>query len=383
MLNIELVNEYVNKIYRQLGININVMNTKGIIVASGDITRVGDFHSVAFELVKSRNFISIVDDHSSENIGVQNGVNLLIIDNLEPIGVVGVTGSPSEVLEIAKMSKITIESYCLQINSVNKEQVGSTEIRKLKDALLFEQPINPTRIFQLSTRLGIRDNINRAALIIHSTGENSNEAISLIYDSLISDVSNAQDIILPTDQQHIVILKAFKNFEPAIFRTKIHEFYSSLADLIYEKYNFSESINLKLYCNLPTNSLVHYRNSYRCLKWLESHVQFKSSPIHHIHDYLIDYLMSCIPDDRLSPLFECYHDIIENYLDKETFHLTAKALANSNMNPTEAAKELYVHKNTIFSRTKKFKEELDLQPLSNTNDAIKLLAIDSYFTNNK
>lgn len=378
MINVELARDYVAKIHRQLGININIMNEKGMIIASGTPSRVGDFHLVAYELIKKKNFVKIIDTATDDLMGVTEGVNLLLLHRLEPIGAVGISGNSEEIMPIAKMAKLTIESFFFNNQTNQADLIESQNISRLRDALLFEQPINPSRIFQLATEVGIRDNVYRAAVMIHSTGDNAKEAVQYLYQSYGSTKKQSQDILLPIDGQHLVLIRSYRKFEPAFFRDSMTELSEYFMSLLAEKRFFEDSVKLKLYYTIPTDSLIHYRNSYSCLKWLEDYVHFRMETLYFINDYLIEYLTGCISPDLLSPLFESYRNVIDNYLDKELFHTTAAALASTNMSPAEAAKELFVHKNTVLARTKKFKEVLGLQPLSNSKDAILLLAIDSY-----
>lgn len=380
MINIDSARDYVTKIHRQMGININIMNEKGIIIASGTPTRIGDFHLAAYELIKSKNFISTIQKSSEDMIGVEEGVNLLLVDRMEPIGVVGVTGNPDEVMSLAKMTKLTMESFIFRNNTNQPDFIESQNISKLRDALLFEQPINPSRIFQLATKIGLRDNVYRATLIVHSHGDNSKEAIQQICQAYTSEQKKSQDILIPIDGQHLVLLKSFPKFEPAEFKNTTQELCQYFDRILSEKRSLKDSITLKYYCSIPTDSLIHYRNSYDCLNWLEDHVRYRSDSVYFINDYVIDYMISCISPDLLKPIFDSYRNVIDNYLDKELFHTTTVALSDTNMSPTEAAKELFVHKNTVLARAKKFKEYLGIQPLSNTNDAILLRAIDSYMS---
>ncbi len=378
MINVEFARDYVTKINRQLGINMNIINEKGIIIASSTPSRVGDFHLTAYELIKNKSFVKILDaDELAEDT---QEVNLLLLYRMEPVGVVGVAGNGQDILSIGKIAKLTIESFFLSNQTNQMDLIESQNISKLRDALLFEQPINPSRIFQLATEVGFRDNVYRAFVIIHSTGDNAKEAIQFMYQNYSSGKKQVQDILLPIDGQHLVLIKSYRKFDAVFFRDSIAELSEYFLGLLAEKRFYEDSVTLKLYYTIPTDSLIHYRNSYNCLKWLEDYVHFRNEPVYFINDYLIEYMTSCISPDLLRPLFESYRYIIDNYLDKELFHTTASALASTNMSPAEAAKELFVHKNTVLARTKKFKEMLGLQPLSNSKDAILLLAIDSYLS---
>lgn len=380
MINVELARDYVAKIHRQLGITINITNEKGIIIASGIPSHVGDFHLVAYELIKSKTFIKIIETPTDGLIGVSEGVNLLLLHRMEPIGAVGILGNSDDIMPIAKMAKLTIESFFFKNQTSQADLIESQTISRLRDALLFEQPINPTRIFQLATEVGIRDNVYRAAIMIHTTGDNAKEAIQYLYQGYSSSQKQPQDILFPMDGQHLVLIKSFRKFEPAFFRDSMMELSEYFMGLLKEKRFFEDSVKLKLYYTIPADSLIHYRNSYSCLKWLEDYVHFRTETLYFINDYLIEYMTGCISPDLLSPLFESYRNVIDNYLDKELFHTTAAALASTNMSPAEAAKELFVHKNTVLARTRKFKEILGLQPLSSSKDTILLLALDSYLS---
>lgn len=47
MLSHEDYQKIVNRLMNILGKNINIMDTKGVIIASGDSTRIGSFHEGA------------------------------------------------------------------------------------------------------------------------------------------------------------------------------------------------------------------------------------------------------------------------------------------------------------------------------------------------
>lgn len=53
-LNRELAQKIVRKTMNVLGKNINIMNSQGIITASGDQKRVNTFHEIAGEVIKRK-----------------------------------------------------------------------------------------------------------------------------------------------------------------------------------------------------------------------------------------------------------------------------------------------------------------------------------------
>ena len=106
----KLAERFVNQLVTYTKYNINIMNDKGIIIASRNKDRVGTFHEVAYEIISSRQEMAIADEEDSYRGGVQPGVNLLLQYNNDPIGVIGVTGKPEEVYEIALIIKMAVET---------------------------------------------------------------------------------------------------------------------------------------------------------------------------------------------------------------------------------------------------------------------------------
>lgn len=102
----KLAERFVNQLVTYTKYNINIMNDKGVIIASRNKERVGTFHEMAYEIISSRREVAIADEEDSYGGGVQPGVNLLLQYNNDPIGVIGVTGKPEEVYEIALIIKM-------------------------------------------------------------------------------------------------------------------------------------------------------------------------------------------------------------------------------------------------------------------------------------
>ncbi len=80
--------------------NVNIMDEEGIIVASTDPSRIGMLHVGARKLIE-RNDIEM-DIYPEENLrGMKEGINVPIHIDGRTIGVIGVTGNPDELRDIA------------------------------------------------------------------------------------------------------------------------------------------------------------------------------------------------------------------------------------------------------------------------------------------
>ncbi|ADZ21878.1 carbohydrate diacid regulator [Clostridium acetobutylicum] len=83
--------------------NINVMNEEGIIIGSGDLSRIGNLHEGALEAIKEKSLNVIYSEKNS----VKPGVNEPIIIDGKVIGVIGITGYSDEVKKFIKLVRVT------------------------------------------------------------------------------------------------------------------------------------------------------------------------------------------------------------------------------------------------------------------------------------
>ena len=61
MINQVFAQNFVRKMYRQMNLKVNVMNEKGVILASATPERVGDFHMCAYEIIQKGLNMSVTE----------------------------------------------------------------------------------------------------------------------------------------------------------------------------------------------------------------------------------------------------------------------------------------------------------------------------------
>lgn len=99
------------------------MNREGTIIASGDSSRIGTIHEGALEVIKTgeARIISSPKEGGKTYNGAKPGINLPIRYEDEILGVVGITGEPKKVLEfgsiVVMMAELLIERSIFQNES--------------------------------------------------------------------------------------------------------------------------------------------------------------------------------------------------------------------------------------------------------------------------
>ncbi|ANE48727.1 transcriptional regulator [Paenibacillus swuensis] len=121
--------------------NINVMDARGYIIASGDSSRLGHYHAAAAYVIRQRQELLIDETNQSRWKGSQPGLNLPIIIHGQVVGVIGISGRMEQIEPVAQLVKMTTELMIkqsqlklqqewrqLHIDWILKELVESTEI---------------------------------------------------------------------------------------------------------------------------------------------------------------------------------------------------------------------------------------------------------------
>ncbi|KAF1021525.1 MAG: Carbohydrate diacid regulator [Paracidovorax wautersii] len=109
MIDPRIAQEIVTRIMRIIPHNINVMDARGIIIASGTPARVGTLHTGAQAALARRQPMEIGDDAAGRASGMRPGINLLLYGRGEVCGVVGITGDPQEIRHFAELVRVTAE----------------------------------------------------------------------------------------------------------------------------------------------------------------------------------------------------------------------------------------------------------------------------------
>ncbi|MDO4535595.1 MAG: sugar diacid recognition domain-containing protein [Clostridium perfringens] len=106
--------------------NINVMDEHGVIIGSGDITRIGAIHEGAIKAIKEKHIIEIYEESTSVKLGVNEPI--IIDDKL--IGVIGITGNPDEVRPFSKL--VRVAATLLIEQSRIDEEIHNKKLNKQK-----------------------------------------------------------------------------------------------------------------------------------------------------------------------------------------------------------------------------------------------------------
>ncbi|CAM5208096.1 CdaR family transcriptional regulator OS=Ureibacillus acetophenoni OX=614649 GN=SAMN05877842_11473 PE=3 SV=1 [Ureibacillus acetophenoni] len=142
MLSIKLAEEIVQQTMMRLHHNINVISIDGVILASGDKERIDSIHEGAIQVAQTGMPLLIDEDSSKQFYNCKPGINLPIKFHEKIIGVIGITGNPNELMEIANLVQLTTEMMVHQVLTESKSEWQRKNGEFIFKALIDHVPID-------------------------------------------------------------------------------------------------------------------------------------------------------------------------------------------------------------------------------------------------
>jgi len=358
------------------------MDENGYIIGTGDKKRLNKYHEGAALVIKNKEKIFIYPENKNHLIGVKAGVNLPIEANKKVIGVVGITGNPDEVGPFGEVIKITVEMMLQQqflLKEVDLE-------RQAKDNFIHDlisgRVGNDNDLFIARGQIvGYDIILPRIALVINiyrfgKTARKSLQKYSglkegeIYLQRLKNDVLRTirdlfihqpQDIVSYIGGDRFVVLKTVNLHDNSeVIREKSITTSQKIKTAILAQRKFQASIGIGEYHPGIKGIRRSYREACRALE-IGDKINDKIG-IHHIAHLGISRLFAEIsPETRNDFIHYIYRDNANKKL-KPVFWETLQAFFENNLNITDTAKSIYIHRNTLIYRLERIKQFTSLDP---------------------
>ena len=359
--------------------NVNIMNRDGVIIATGHPHRLHTFHKGAKDVIETGMVIEIFPDQLERFPGALQGVNLPIVFDEQIVGVVGVFGVPEEVRDTGRLVK-AITELILERELLQEETRSRYKLREqfLENALSSDAASALPKMKRLAKAMSLTLSLPRAISITDVapfmqkavSGYGSSELVlERSMEAILKHLEQAgitceQDIAVIWDEK-LIIMKTFPTMNQS---EPISAWGKSLLKSLH---TLSSEITC---CGIGAlvDNLCAYEASYRqagyCLNICNS-----SYPLRIITDrqllvgYTLAESMGISAATALAPLALKFH----HFLDKKSEgHKTLKALLTANLNLSNAANALHIHRNTLMFRLDQLHSLTGLDPAHNFEDAV-------------
>lgn len=328
----------VNDLREVIPYDLNIVDDKGTMIASTDLTRIGIYHIAGLEAIRKKKKIFINPEDVSDIY--RQGINSpIIVDNVV-IGAISINGDVEEVEKyidiITNMSQALVKSiaYEKQQSDLNNKN------RAIIEKIIFNQDIE-----DLVTQLdALFMNIESGVRIV--TFEIISKPITdEIYYYILSKYQRR--IIGGVIGSKIIALISEKNLENLV--------------AIYDDVTSKYQVELQIAVGNMTQEIDQLNTSYKNCSLVNNSKKTASRLIFYFEKANFDLIVSSLPQN------------IKNEILQETIGLLigAKAeglkillkvfLANS-CSIEKTAQQLFVHKNTVIYRLEKIKKLTSLDP---------------------
>ena len=167
---------------------INIMDQKGIIIASTEKHRIGDFHQGAAEVLETGKPVLIKIEDLPRYPGTKEGYNMPIFLNDEIIGVVGIFGCEEEVQSIANLLRVYVTQSFSQFQMTQKQNLEAELRNQLLRLLLFGGESQKEMIAKLCGMLNLQLEYPIRIVLLYESARERNMKHLLDYSQLIQNL---------------------------------------------------------------------------------------------------------------------------------------------------------------------------------------------------
>lgn len=193
VLDQQIAKQIVSRTMKIIGHNINVMNGQGVILGSGDPKRIGSTHEGALLAIAQNRNVEISQQVASGLHGVKPGINLPLHYQGQIIGVIGITGDPSELTHYGELLKMTAEMIVEQANLQDKLQWENRQREEFILQLIKAQTADDEQLYRWAKQLDIDISLPRVAAIIEVSEKHRQPLVEV--NNPFNGLSNAEQSI--------------------------------------------------------------------------------------------------------------------------------------------------------------------------------------------
>lgn len=373
-LSSQIASSIVKEINQVIDENINIMDAKGIITASSDPQRIGNFLEGAHTVVE-HNLDQLIIKSEDEYKGSKPGINIPIRFREETVGVIGMTGSSEAVLRqgniIRKMSEILLLDKYYRDQKTLEEKV---RLRFLNDWLMGEVKIFSDPFIQRGLSFGIDIRVPRRIIlfsVLPLDDEQNFQSISLestVQEKMMRWAQRTGEVITYTAGSYVLMAVTNRSEDD------MEKFCLNVKNIMESEFKVLIIAGFDEAHEDPREiSLAHQQ----ALKSLKTALRSKEPPIRSYQSINMEIFLGEISDHSKK---EYLHRIFKG-LDQSEINQRLQILEvyyDEEGSLQRTAERLFIHRNTLQYRLKKIFEETGYNPRSIKFSSLFYIAIHFY-----
>lgn len=356
----QLAQQIVDRTMNIIGNNINVMNHAGTIIASGDTKRLGELHDGALLAIKHGDTVEVNQSSAPALKGVKPGINLLLKEEGQVVGVIGITGDPDTIRNYAALVKMTAEMILEQARLVEQLQWDRRHKEEFITAWISGKLSN-IELQNISSRLDIDISKPRVAAVISFNQSKTSVTQNTIRQVVeLLEYPERDNLVAVLSLTDVVVLKPYVEGDTQGFDHKENQRIDQLNDRLEKNGIYNVKIALGKYFSGADNLPLSFQSALQVMSYGQHHLANKNK-------YLFDDVRLPV---LLSPLANMWQgrQLCEPYLhllnkDKSgQLTKTLHSLFEHQGNLKACAESLYIHRNTLRYRLDKIEKITQISP---------------------
>jgi carbohydrate diacid regulator len=354
-----------------IGFNVLITDAEGMVIGSGDSSRVGSFHEASVEVVRTQEPATHNASQAQRLQGVRPGVTLPLVTGGRAVGTVGITGTPAQVrrfgLLVKRQTEILLRESVMLRSRLLAERAAETLLADI--AAYDPQVVEGDFLVFRAAELGFDLRLRRVAVALEVTVPDAaarrrgtpTQDMALIRSELLRTVrevfADPQDIVAGTSPGWIGVLHRL----PA--RGSMASLVADcrrLADVIAAQDGLAARVGI----GEPATSVGALHDSYQdaCDALRLGGRPADRPPVHLISDLRVHQVLAAVGQSARNRLLDLTTADLRAQPDWPALRDTVTAWCESGFNLVRASAALHIHRNTVVYRMNKI-EQITGRPL--------------------
>ena len=206
-----LAQDIVSRTMRIIPFNVNVMDARGVILASGDAGRIGQLHDGALLALGRQATVEIDALAAGRMHGARPGINLPLRVGGQLCGAVGLSGEPDAVRQFGELVRLTAEMIMEQASLAGELQRDSRHREAFVLNLIRGEAGARPELEAWGRRLGLDFERAQAVLLVELEDGEADAALAAIQRLQLALLARQPALLSATAGPHeLVVLDAFE-----------------------------------------------------------------------------------------------------------------------------------------------------------------------------
>lgn len=365
MLSPSLAQEIASDTSAVIGYNVLITDATGMVIGSGDSTRVGTFHEASVEVVRTQEPATHNASQALNLRGVRPGVTLPLVSDGQAVGTVGITGTPAQVRRFGLLVKRQTEILLRESVMLRSRLLAERAAEKLLvDIAAYDpQVVEDEFLLFRAAELGFDLRLRRVAVAFEVTVPEARARrpvapardMALVRSELLRTVrevfADPQDVVATTAPGWIGVLHRLPDRRPPA---------SLIADCrrIGDVIAAQDGLTARAGIGEPSASVGGLHDSYQdaCDALRLGARLADGSPVHLITDLRVHQVLAAMGRPARTRLLQRAATRLAAQPDWPVLRDTVIAWCESGFNLVRASRALHIHRNTVVYRMTKIEQ---------------------------